>query len=92
MIIPVNDDIRIRGTEHCWQLERRRTRKGKYEWEAYKYFQTLGDAMGAACRREIRLHPAVALADAIEAVDRIVSKYERIFDEALDVVESRRAA
>ena len=92
MIIPLDDQYRIRGTEHCWQLEKRRIRNDKHEWEAYKYFQSFGEAMGAACRREIRLHPAVALADAIEAVDRIVSKYERIFDEALDVVESRRAA
>ena len=92
MIIPVNDSLRIRGVEHCWQLEKARTRNGECEWAAFKYFQTIREAVGEACKRELRLHPATTLADAIEAVDQITANYARVFDEALDDVESRRAA
>jgi len=66
MIIPLSKDIRVRGTKHCWQLEKRRVRKDRHEWEAFKYFQSFGEAVGAACSREIRLHPASSLVDALE--------------------------
>ena len=92
MLIPINDKLRIRGAEHCWNLEKAITRKGQPEWLAYKFFSTLSDAIGEACRREIRLHPATGLTDALQAVDEIVARYARIFDEALNETQSRRAA
>ena len=92
MKIPLSDEYRIRGTEHCWKLEKAITRKGKPEWLAYKFFSALSDAIGEACGREIRLHPATGLTDALQAVDEIVARYARIFDEALNETQSRRAA
>ncbi len=89
MIIPINDSLRIRGVEHCWQLEKARTRNGECEWTPFKYFSSVGSAVGAACRREIRLHPAATLTEAIEAVDEIAANYSRILDEALIEVKSR---
>ena len=89
MIIPLSKDLRVRGTAHCWQLEKRRVRKDKHEWEAFKYFQTFGEAVGAACRRDIRLDPANSLAEALEAVDQIVARYSKYLDDAL---ASRTAA
>ena len=88
MIISLSKDLRIRGTERCWQLEKRRVRKDKHEWEAFKYFQTFGEAVGAACRREIRLHPANSLAEALEAVDQIVARYSKYLDDALASTEA----
>ena len=83
MIIPLSKEYRVRGTEHCWQLEKRRLRKDKHEWQAYKYFQTLGEAVGAACRREVRLHPADSLAEALQAVDKITDRYNEVLDAAI---------
>ncbi len=83
MIIPLSKEYRVRGTEHCWQLEKRRVRKDKHEWQAYKYFQTLGEAVGAACRREVRLHPADSLAEALQAVDKITDRYNEVLDAAI---------
>ena len=84
MIIPLSKKIRIRGTEHCWQLEKSRMRNDKHEWEAYKYFQSFGEAVGAACRRDIRLNPATSLIEALRAVDQIVTRYNKLLDDALD--------
>ena len=83
MIIPLSKDIRVRGTKHCWQLEKRRVRKDRHEWEAFKYFQSFGEAVGAACRREIRLHPASSLVDALQAVDKIAARYNKLLDDAI---------
>ena len=89
MIIPISEELRIRGTEQCWQLEKAIIRKGKRDWAAFKYFSDLGKAVSEACRREIRLHPAETLTDAIKAIDKIATRYNKLLDDALD---SRRAA
>ena len=89
MIVPLSKDYRIRGTEQCWQLERAVVRKGKREWAAFKYFSELGKAVSEACRREVRLHSAATLTDAIEAIDQIAARYNKLLDDALD---SRRVA
>ena len=92
MIITLNEEYRIRGTEQCWQLERSVVRKGKQDWAAFKYFQGLGQAVSEACRRDVRLHPAATLTDAISAIDEIAAKYNKLLDDALNDVESRSAA
>lgn len=89
MIIPIDREIRIRGTEHCWQLEKAVKRKGQREWQAFKYYKSLSDAVGEACGREIRIHPARTLSDALQAVGQIAARYNKLLDDAL---ASRRAA
>ncbi len=89
MIIPLSKKIRIRGTADCWQLERSRLVKGQTKWEAFKYFSDLGQAVSAAGQREIRLHPANSLNDALQAIDEIAARYIKLLDDAL---ASRRAA
>jgi len=89
MIIPLSKKIRIRGTADCWQLEKSRLVKGETRWTPFKYFSDLGQAVSAAVRREIRVHPANSLAEAIEAVDQIAARYNNLLDDAL---ASREAA
>jgi len=89
VLIPLSDEIRVRGTGECWQLERSKVVKGQLKWAPFKYFSDLGQAVSAAVSREIRIHPATGLTDAIRAVDQIVARYNKLLDDAL---ESRRAA
>ncbi len=83
MIISLSKDLRVRGTEHCWQLEKAVIRKGQDDWAAFKFFSNLGKAVSEACRREIRLHPASSLADALQAVDKIAARYNKLLDGAI---------
>ncbi len=89
MIIHLDNKTRICGTERCWQLEKAITRKGQPEWQPRSYHSTFGDAVGAACEREIRLHPATGLNEALQAIDTIAARYNKLLDDAL---ASRRAA
>lgn len=78
MIIPIDPLTRIKGTDHAWELQRQRNYKGGKKWEPYKWFSTFGQALEAAVHREIRLHPAVGIAEAIEAASAVVQKYEEL--------------
>ncbi len=83
MIIPLSKELRIRGTAECWQLEKAVKRKGQTEWQAFKYFSGLGQAVSEACQREIRLHSAASLKDSLEAIDTIAARYSELLDDAL---------
>lgn len=89
MIIPLSDELRIRGTETAYQLERPHKRKGQIAWEPFQYYSKFGSALAAACEREIRTHPANTLADSISAADAIVARYGRLLDCALDDIAQR---
>ena len=89
MIIHISSEVRIRGMAECWQIEQSRNRNGEKEWRPFKYYKSLGGAVREAGRREIRLHPAETLAEAIQAVDVIAARYSQMFDDALAAVEIR---
>ncbi len=78
MIIPIDSTTRIVGTERAWELQKTRTRNGQSDWEPYKWFSTFRSALEEAVHREIRIHPAHGLSEAIEAVSGLVQKYEEL--------------
>lgn len=86
MIIPIDEKTRIVGTELAWELQRQRNYKGSKKWEAYKWFSTFRHALEEAVQREIRVHPAASLSDAIEAVSGVVQKYEKLIPSNIFVV------
>ena len=78
MIIQLDPKTRIVGTDRAWELQRPRNRNGEEKWEPYKWFKSFGSALEAAVHREIRMHPANGLSEAIEAVSTIVRRYEEL--------------
>ena len=78
MIIQLDSRTRIVGTDRAWELQRTRNYKGNKRWEPYKWFPSFRQAVADAVHREIRLHPARTLADAIDGVADVVQKYEQL--------------
>lgn len=78
MIIQIDPETRIQGTRRCWELQRLRRFKKTHRWEAYKWFSTFRQALEEAVHREIRLHPATTLSDAIVAVSDVTQRFERL--------------
>lgn len=78
MIIQLDPKTRIKGTECDWQLQRQRNYKGGKRWESYKWFTTFRSALEEAVHREIRLHPARTLTDAIDGVSDVLQKFEKL--------------
>ena len=78
MIVQLDPKTRIKGTERAWELQRQRNYKGGTKWESYKWFTTFRSALEEAVHREIRLHPARTLADAIDGVSDVLQKFEKL--------------
>ena len=85
MIIPIDENTRIKGTEACWQLEYRTVVKsgktaGEESWSPAKYCSSFRSALSQALQREIRTHPAEGIAAALEAAESLSIKYAAILD------------
>ncbi len=78
MIVQLDSKTRIVGTDHAWELQRKRNYKGSTKWEPYKWFTTFRSALEEAVHREIRTHSAASLSEAIEAVTGLVQRYEQL--------------
>jgi len=78
MIIQVDPKTRIKGTASCWELQQIRVRKGEPTWEAFKWFMSFEHALGEAVHREIRLHPAISLSDALRAVSEVIQRFNQL--------------
>jgi len=89
MIITIDNAIRIKPTNYCWQVEYCRRKKGELIWEPKTYHSSLGQAVSAAVQREIRNHPASTISDALRAVDAIGQKYDQAIRYAVDKSEKR---
>ena len=78
MIIPIDEKTRIVGTERAWELQRYRNYKGGKKWEPYKWFTTFRQALAEAVHREIRVHPANGVSEAILAVAETIERFEKL--------------
>ena len=78
MIIPIDENNRICGTESCWEIQRHRNYKGGKRREPHKWFTTFRQALEEAVHHEIRIHPAHGLSESILAVADVVQKYEEL--------------
>jgi len=87
MIIQLDSKTRIVGTNRAWELQRQRNYKGDAKWEPYKWFTTFRSALDEAVHREIRIHPAASLSDAIEAVSGLVRRYEQLIPSKYRLIE-----
>lgn len=86
MIIQISPTERIVGTEHAWELQRVRNYKGSQKWEPCKWYRSFRQALEEAVQREIRLHPAVDLSEAIEAVSDVVQRFNQFIPDEFELI------
>ena len=73
MIIPINARYRIVSDEYQWIIQRKRTRKGKEEWQARLYYPTLKAAVEGLGELMVRQSKADTLVSALGATENIAT-------------------
>ncbi len=89
MILQLNSNRRIVGTDRAWELQRIRVSRGRSEWRPYKYFHSLGAAVQEAASSEIRTSAANGLVEALDAVRRVTERYDNLIDNAAREIANR---
>ena len=73
MIIPINEQYRLTSDEYQWIIQKRRTRKGKEDWEARLYYPSLKAAVEGLGELMVRQSKANTLVDALAAIENIAT-------------------
>ena len=73
MIIPINEQYQLTSDEYQWIIQKRRTRKGKEDWQARLYYPSLKAAVEGLGELMVRQSKANTLADALAAIENIAT-------------------
>ena len=73
MLIPINDQFRIKSDSMQWMIQTRRSRNGKKSWESKLFFPTLQGAINELGELMVRESKAQTLVDALVAVENVTT-------------------
>ena len=73
MLIPINDQFRIKSDSMQWMIQTRRSRNGKPSWESKLFFPTLQGAINELGELMVRRSGAQTLAEALETVEKVTT-------------------
>ena len=85
MIIPINARYRIVSDEYQWIIQRKRTRKGKEDWQARLYYPTLKAAVEGLGELMVRQSKADTLVSALAAVEEVATQLSQALTPKIDV-------
>ena len=86
MMIPINDQLRIKSDSRQWMIERKRLRKGKESWEARLYFGTLEACLKDLGELMVRTSKANTLVDALKEVEKVTATLSQALTPQIDGV------
>lgn len=74
MILPIDDEYRIKGDKHSWAIQKGRIKKGEITWESVSWFTSLESTVNHLGQLMVRTSDAKTLADALIVVEEIATK------------------
>ena len=87
MIIPINEQYRLTSDEYQWIIQKRRTRKGKEDWEARLYYPGLKAAVEGLGELMVRQSKANSLVDALAAIENIATALSQAVTPKIEELE-----
>ena len=73
MIIPINEQYRITTDPYQWIVQKKRSRKGKEDWESQTYHPSIQSALQSFGEFMVRQSDATTLTDALAEVESITT-------------------
>ena len=78
MILPIDDNYRLKADEHCWHIQkaRSRTKDGKKvkTWESFKWYNDPDKAVNALGNLMVRTSDAQTLCQALGEIENVTTK------------------
>ena len=73
MILPIDDEYRIKGEKHSWAIQKGRIKKGEITWESDSWFTSLESTVNHLGQLMVRTSDAQTLADALEEIEKVTT-------------------
>ena len=73
MILPIDDDYRIKGDKHSWAIQKGRIKKGEITWESISWFTSFEHTVNHLGQLMVRTSDAQTLADALKEIEKVTT-------------------
>ena len=84
MLIPINNQFRIKSDSMQWMIQTRRSRNGKPSWESKLFFPTLQGAINELGELMVRESKAQTLVDALVVVENVTTALSQALTSRLE--------
>jgi len=65
MILPIDDEYRIKGDKHSWAIQKGRIKKGEITWQSISWFTSIESTVKNLGQLMVRTSDAKTLAEAL---------------------------
>ncbi len=86
MILPIDDEYRIKGDKHSWAIQKGRMREGEITWESVSWFTSLESTVNHLGQLMVRTSDAKTLADALKEIEKITTKLSQALTTKFEVI------
>ena len=92
MIIPINEQYRITTDPYQWIVQKKRSRKGKEDWESQTYHPSIQSALQSFGEFMVRQSDATTLTDALVEVENVTTTLSQALPTQIEVVSKASGA
>ena len=86
MIIRIDEQYRVTTDPYQWIIQKRRTRRGREEWESQTYHPSVDAAVRSLGERMVRECNTDTLVDALKAVETIATTLSQALTPSIEEV------
>ena len=86
MIIPINHQYRITTDPYQWIVQKKRSRKGKEDWESQTYHPSIQSALQSFGEFMVRQSDATTLTDALVEVENVTTTLSQALPPQFQVI------
>ena len=92
MIIPIIEQCRITTDPYQWIIQKRRTRRGREEWESQTYHPSFQSALQSLGEHLVRASDTQTLEEALVAVENVTTTLSQALTPTIEGLEHLKKA
>ena len=90
MIIQIDEQYRVTTDPYQWIIQKRRTRKGKEDWESLTFHSSLDAAIQSLREDRVRASDAQTVADALRDISNIDTTLSQALTPRFEALEDNK--
>ena len=86
MIVPITEQYRVTTDPYQWIIQKRRTRRGREEWESQTYHPSFQSALQSLGEHLVRASDTQTLEEALVAVENVTTTLSQALTPQLELL------
>jgi len=86
VILPIDDEYRIKGDKHSWAIQKGRIKKGEISWQSISWFTSIESTVNNLGQLMVRTSDAKTLAEALVEIEKIATLLTHALSPKFEVI------